>query len=274
MILGQLYYYQKKVEEFSDKLSAGLVSDIEIFSLPQVDSATFAGMGSHEIARTLKDMFSSFYLKALKENKLSFAVDFWGWLTSPLVDSKVALLPRTDYQRELVEWMKKGSSFDDFDALLLDGSLTTEEEDYACFYGLSVLRALTLFEPSAAESLLEEASISKIKESVKCSDKPQILVFCDNYVAPLFKNLNCEFAFISHDHEVNLKVAEEKIASNPSLSLVLLVGKDVAESLTLLQRKLSNELLVSALNLNEETGDVKDTFFDRLVKETLGVRLT
>ncbi len=274
MLSGQLYYYNAKVKEFGTHLASGNVSRLDILSVPKLENKDYEGVKPTEIARTVRDIFASNYKEILIDNELKFAVSFWESLTSPLKKISSKTEPQSDYQNDLIQWLENEMPSDGISHLLSSGVLATDDEDYACYYGLAVFNQLTLSQIDISDlDFLSSPSIASGPSNL--SSEPQMLVFCSSYIAPLFANLNAEILPVSSNAEINLAKAKEVMQDNQEIKLVLLIGQHDFESMDLLNKKLPKDIIVSSLDLEAgaDSSSSDATYFDKLVRDTLGVKL-
>jgi len=269
MLLGQLYYYDKCLAKIPSLIAENQFEEIEILGL-EFDIDEVFGLEKKEAARMLRDKFSISFLQILKENKLSFAHSFWGFLTSPTQTANTQLSPQTEYQTELVTWLEKGSVLDDLKSIIKSGQLATSEDGFAIYYGIHVLQTLTLADPNLSEIKSINKQESELNE---VEEKPQILVITDHHLAPLFTNINCVFQDINQSVEQNLHHAKQVLQKETQISLVLIVSLTPAATTTYqaLQHRLGNKVFVTSLDFSSQND--KNSYFDEIVKKTLGVRL-
>jgi len=267
MLLGQLYYFDKKLSTISEALSLGQFQDIELLGV-QIDPSQFEGQETSSAARTYRDAFSAGYVSVLRQNQLTFAEMFWSYLTSPVIPTSTVFQPRSEFQSELVQWLQSGASLHNVSHLVKMGQLTSEEEDFALYYGLRALSVLTV---ASSQATMLSAQTSS-QESAELSSTPQILVLTDTATAPLFVNINCTFVHISDSVEHNVQHTLDALNTSPEVKLVLIVSQSqsVQETLTQLQKKTDPSVFVTTLSFGN---DASSGYFDDLVRKTLGVKL-
>lgn len=272
MLLGQLYHYQKEIKNFEENLDPENVEKIDLCGVKNLDAGDFVGLKKEEIARLLKDKFSAGYAVVLQDNELNFASQFWAALTSPLKKAEIEVQAESDYQSSLVTWLDKETPFGEMESLLSAGSLSTDEEDYACCYGLGVLYELTKAQLQASDEDLFEDELVNSGEG-EIATESELLVLCSSYLAPLFTNLNADFDTISESFEVNLEKIKTKIAENSAIKLILLVGENLDEQVLHLEKKLPEGVMVSTISFEGGEDQEIGSYFEKLVGKTLGVRL-
>jgi len=268
MLLGQLYYFDKKLESVSQSLQAAEYDSIELMGVSSVDTEVFNGQDLATISRTFRDIFSGSYLQVLQENKLTFAAKFWGYLTSPITPTSTVLAPKSEFQGELLQWLQEGASLQNVSHLIKSGQLTSDEEDFALYYGLHALSVLSVSKQSAQHNI----NVDDAQETVELNQKSQILIVTDRAMAPLFTNINCIFTEITDSAEQNVKNTQQILLKNPEVSLILVVSDNssVAETVELLQKKVDPNIFVTTLSFSTDSAS---GYFDDLVRKTLGVKL-
>ena len=148
--------------------------------------------------------------------------------------------------------------------MLRAGELVVEEEDFALYYALRALHKLVGFENlvSGKTELTEEAQ-PEIMEATP------ILVVTEPRFFPLYKNLGIEYMHLIWPLDTLAKRVSEEVRDR-RYQMVLVDTQD-EEVLAVLSKKLRGEALVSGFSMEPaET----EGFFEKIVKDTLGVRLT
>jgi hypothetical protein len=276
MILGQLYYYHKVLDQFSFPVNLENIEKLEILGLSKVLKKNYEDLNEIEISRKIRDEFSANFPQILKENKLNFALNFWLELTSPIKnESDTKIKPNSDFQQKLLEWNLQGGKIEDIEELIRYANLLNQEEDLAIFYGIKVLYLLTKTSQNNLELKLNTSKTSKEVENL--SWQPEILVITKNFFSPLFININCQF-LLEKEEENNKDLTKkiEQVLNKPNnIKLILLVTLDPKkeEKIDWLQKYLAKEILVTSIELEKNNVSSDQTFFDKIVKKTLGVRL-
>lgn len=267
MNIGQLYYFAKKVEELKNLSLVDKLESIEIYGLNLQEINFPKSISNSELKNLIKDYFIPAYSQSLEENKLAFASKFWQKLTSPKKFSGSNPSPKTDYQIDLLNWLNSDQDFPKFLEIIQNGWLTTDLEDYTCFYGLLVIDFLT---HKLNEESQEINQFSKpLLDVNNLSSQSEILIFTEKKLSPIFQNFNCQTVLFGDDAEENLSSAQSILQKNPEIKLVLLTNNS-PETLALLEKRLPEDVLVAEISFNQEDSG----YFDNIVKKTLGVRLT
>lgn len=267
MFLGQLYFYDAQLADIDTPVTLDQLEGVEFVGLTPIRKEDYKGIGRHNWLTMIRDQFVDQYGLILQENQLSFAPWMWQRLTSPSESSEGIVSPKSAFQSELLEWMLKGARLEDVKHILVTGSLSDNQDDFALYYGLRVLYIFAEHTPELSEYEPVEAEIDRL--DVELSLTPQILVLGSQYLAPLFVNIQCEFQTPAITQEDILQQIQRVIQQNASIELVLIENAE-KETLTYLKKRLPESVLVSPLNL--EMG--QENFFDFIVKKTLGVRLS
>jgi hypothetical protein len=167
--------------------------------------------------------------------------------------------------------MQQGMDYADIPELLNFGKLSTEERDVALFYGIKVLFLLS--QQTSHEDVRGISIPNLTPPSKQLSEDPQMLVCSHPEFFPLFKNLNCISTGYQLEAELMSEAINEKLSIHPSISLVLLVDSSAEEQIDFIRKHTPHHILVSTLNLQTESFN-GPTFFDTIVRQTLGIRLT
>lgn len=271
MLLGQLYYYNKLLNSLSFPLTKEQLLHLELAGTPKLELNSLYHLSLNDLIRKLKDLFSYRYGQLLQQESLAFATQFWNNLVSATIPTeKTKLQPKTAFQQTLLSWQEKQFTLELIPELLKEGELTIDLEDFALFYGIKVLAILNQdilnTQLGSTEWQLPETTTTP----GSLSTKPNILVLTSEVYAPLFINLNCEYLPISEDLPELLKAVTQTITNNPEIKLIL-INSDNESIETYLHKYLTSDVLITTI---EFTKFAQDAFFDRLVRKTLGVRLT
>jgi hypothetical protein len=271
MLLGQLYHYDALLDKFEFPLTTDNAQELELLGLEKSSTQKPRQISNQELRLEIRDLFSRNYGRILLSNNLITSHNLWSQITSPYKVSKGDHpSDQTEFQTKLQTWIKEGVKWSEIDDLLVYGKLTTEESDVALYYGLKTLFLLSHEKPRQRPKVIQ---IPDLMEASDLSDNPQILICSHPEFFPLFKNLNCQTSNYLSDAEQMVYAIQEDLKSNPNISLVLIISPESENSIEYITKKLQSQVLVSTLDLQvEDLG--KDTFFDKIVKKTLGVRLS
>jgi hypothetical protein len=278
MLLGQLFHYIKVIDKITLPINETNFSEIDLAGVGSLNFEEYKNLSQAELQRKLRDVFSSFYIKYLEENKLDFAANFWKGLTSPTKFKSKKLNPSSDFQRQLLNWQSKDFVLSEFKNVVESGRIATDEQDVAIYYGLKVIQKLS---ENLEDKIVEFDSDLETDSTEGLKKEPQILIITESHKAPLFININCLFSPLqkSTDLKETLDEIQSDIEQNPSISLVLIDLEDSQKIINYLQKHLPSNILVTSLGLTEienmknQTKNNNQTFFDKVVKQTLGVRL-
>lgn len=279
MLLGQLFHYLKNIDKISTPINSAEMLSLELAGLKKEDYDNLKNLSTKDLQRKIRDLFSQKYKVFLQQNKLSFAYNFWLNLTSPKKTRQADFKPSSEFQEKLLDWQKNDFILKDLEKVLEVGKLALVEEDVAIFYGLTVIHKLSDENPKKTSSLgliPEPDSSQDSKKDLK--QHPQLLVLTQNYKFPLFTNLNGVCLTVKDETEEKevLDEIQAVIEQNQEISLILIDLLEAEKLIKYLQKNLPAGILVTSLGL-EKTAQVDDgnsqTFFDKIVKQTLGVRL-
>jgi vacuolar-type H+-ATPase subunit F/Vma7 len=270
MLLGQLYHYDKFLDTLESQNNIEQLQKTEILSL-DLNSNDFKGLDLSQLTQELRNQFSFSFGKVLEENNLNFANQFWKSVTSPFSSQENKISQSSEFQQKLSQWEKTSLDLEDLRMILKDGKYSTDVEDFALYYGLRVVYILSKFGQKNQENNFKPTS-KNLTEATAVNDNPEIVVICDSFEAPLFINLNCQFLPILEDHKLVLENLQKTLMANPEIKLVIIESLDSQDLIKILQRNIDSNILVTALDLKTKNNSEK-TFFDHLVKKTLGIRL-
>ena len=273
MFLGQLYYFEKELDKILISSSYSALLDIE---LAGVDPSFVAELrklnSSSQILLELKEIFIRGYESVLLNNGLKKSLDFWKWITSP-VNKVNGAVPQTEFQSNIVNWLRSGGGLMQLKhEILVEGRLCNQEQDFALFYGLHALYKINTFLAGTGEEVTTIPALSSQKHTVLEQDlleNPQILVIASTNIEPLVTNINCVFIRNSDDIETIKNNLSKAILDNPSLNLIL-VDSAHADLYNYIQKLKLENILTSQISFDDTT---ENSFFDNIVKQTLGIRL-
>jgi hypothetical protein len=264
MLLGQLYAYSNYLNSFPAEINQENVTSLQILGLDKADLEEISQLSSEALKVELKAKFSLNFQQCLLDNNLNLALKVWKVITSPLTDLQ---FPKTtnSYIKLVQEWEEQDFSKAMLSEVLLDGLLSNDENSYAVFYGLSVIHkfALTHHVNLGVEDEVEVEAKQEISPTT-------LAVICPSIYSPLFVNLGCIF-IPELNQEKLIKAVSEKMAENPQLSVILLVGQ-TENTWKVLNKEFPNlEIINMEWNIWEEK---EKGFFDELAMQSLGIRLS
>ncbi len=268
MILGQLYYFNKVLDNIKLPLTPESVANVELSGLPNQNPEDYRGMSSEDIARNLRDRFSRAYEQVLEGESLGFAYQYWKSLVSPLVDSGESLEPESDFQSQLISWQEKQFDLDILPEVLASGQFALSEEDFAVYYGVRALAVLSKLQERSKN--LDDLNVPEVRPAEDLAEKPEILVLTRELLSPLFVNLNCRYLPILEEYTDTLKSIEQVLNEEQEIQLILIDAKD-EKLVQFLQKRLPQGLLITSVQFENFSND---DFFDQIVRKTLGVKLT
>jgi hypothetical protein len=275
MIQGELYYYEKKLSDLNSGIETRDVSRIHILGVSPQFVTEHLNLSTQELKVSLRDEFSLAFLALLKDTPFSFALSFWERLISPKqsLQSSESVTPQTEFQVEVNNWIQR-YDFEELVEILRNGSYTSNEEDFAIYYALSVIYELSTSKQNVSHAASPQP-FSPFQTDDQLSLQPQILVVTDIAKSPLFKHISCEVLHVADEEPKKvLQHILDHLHHNPNVKLVL-IDKEVITSFTFeyIQKRLPEGILVTELNLNNLKLTSSQTFFDHLAKQTLGIKL-
>jgi len=218
MLLGQLYAYSNYLNSFPAEINQENVASLQILGLEKTDLEEISQLSSEALLAELKAKFSLNFQQILLDNNLHLALKVWQVITSPQNDLQ---FPKTSnsYLNLVQEWEEQDFARAMLPDVLLDGLLSTDENSYAVFYGLSVINKF------ASTHRIHLGVEDEVEVETKQEISPTTLaVICPSIYSPLFVNLGCIF-IPELNQEKLIKSVTEKILEHPQLSLILLVGQ-------------------------------------------------
>lgn len=267
MFLGQLYYYDAKLNQLPLAIEQNRLDLIDLCGVNMSD-ASLVGLNSHELSRKLKDLFSKNYIHVLEENNLFAIAAMWKSITSAHKQTQ-SFRPRTEYQISILDWAVDGYPIDKIMALVKEGQLVQDEDDLALYYGIKVLFELTtlslegIYQPS---QLSHEDIINDVADH-----EPTMIVVTNQRKSPLYQSVSC--TTILPQQDTNQMIANLKNTLSNLLSIqIILLDYQLDDSEFLLIAKAFPDILVSHFDI--ELLDSQSTgYFKTLAKKTLGIRL-
>ncbi len=277
MLLGQLFFYLKELDKIKKPITLESITAINLASISEFKKEDFKGLSETQIKRKIRDTFSDFYGNFLKTNKLKWSYTYWQKLTSPKTQkTSNGLVASSEFQTKLLSWEASEFNYQELSDILNLGKLATSQEDVAIYYGLKVMYIFSNLETKDTFGdfgiVAEEQNTNQTLE-----ENPEILVFTEPSHFPLFVNLNCEVEEIPGDVDPKeiLDIIQSFIEKSPSIELVLVDKENTGKLIPYLKRHLPANILVTELSFSSlaSGGGEDKTFFDKIVKKTLGVRL-
>lgn len=268
MLLGQLYYFNKVLDSIKFPLVPEIVPQIELSGLAKQSTENYKGMSSFYIARKIRDLFSKSYALVLDQESLGFASAYWNLLVSPLAKESQTPEPKTEFQSQLIAWQLAEFTISHLPSLLANGRLSVDNEDFAIFYGLRVLSVFSGIQDTFSQK--KDISIPEFKSVGEVVEKPEILVLTQDYLSPLFINLNCRYLALPDNAKIALQETQIILSQETTIKLVLVDSEDQI-LINYLQKHLPTNLLISSVQFRNYS---QGAFFDQIVRRTLGVKLT
>jgi vacuolar-type H+-ATPase subunit F/Vma7 len=284
MLNGQIYYYDKVLEQLPEVITNQDVEKVELMGVEKFNLADFFGLSVIEVKVKIRSVFQEKYLEFLKENKQLKAYSYWQNLISPfksLSDKKEGVKSFNKYENQYVRWTENNYNQDNLTELLKDGELESDELSLLLFYGLKVLNKFSIDVQSHNEqNFNNQLYLDKSKHTDTIHDSPdsQILVICSQIFAPLFLNINCKVLDFVDDRKMLLEKIKNVLEKTPTIEFILIAPDEYSKSEEIVifySKNLPNNLSIATLDLNIlEKKETNQTFFDHIVKKTLGVKLT
>jgi len=271
MLLGQLYYYNKVLNSLTFPLTKDQLLLLELAAVSKSELESLAHLSLMDLTQKLKDKFSHNYAQLLQQESLTFAYQFWLSLTSSqnLKDANLPK-PKTTFQQTLLTWQTSDFDLEALSELLKEGELTVNLEDFALFYGIKALAVLS-HEILTTKKLHTNLQLPEIAApELQLTTKSNILVLTSEIFFPLFVNLNCQCLLLSENLSELLQAITQVLSKNPEIKLIL-VDSDQEKIESYLHKNLPSDILVTTVKFSDFS---HDAFFDRIVRKTLGVRLT
>jgi hypothetical protein len=266
MLLGQLYAYSNYLNSFPAEINQENVTSLQILGLDKTDLEEISQLSSEALKVELKDKFCLNFQQILLDNNLHLALKVWQVITSPLANLQ---FPKTSnsYLKLVKEWEEQDFARAMLPDVLLDGLLSTDENSYAVYYGLSVIHKLASENHIKIDILLADELVHQ--EKLQEISSTTLAAICPSIYSPLFVNLGCIF-IPELNQEKLIKAVTEKLAEHPQISLILLVGQ-TENTWKVLTKEFPN---LDIINLEWNIWEEKEKgFFDELAMQSLGIRL-
>jgi hypothetical protein len=263
MLLGQLYYFEKKLESVKFQVENENIEKVEIIGIEVNTLKSLKGLPPSEIYSKLLVAFTQKYSEILLEEEMVMALETWNLIVNPYKSTHESF--KFPIFNKVNSWID-GNPGVTIDQLLVDIGISQEDEEFSIIYGLKVLKVLLGNDDIRSNSGYEGNNSKQINPDIES----KIVVVCRLAVSPLVTNLNCFFV----DSQLSdLQIIEEinsTLNKYPNISLIL-IEEDKFEYLrVVIKKRLENQLLIAPLDLQIEENS---GYFDNLVKKTLGVRL-
>ena len=275
MILGQLFYYNKKLDEITFPIEPDKVKDLALMGVAALNPDEIQAMSLVEVQRSIRDKFTSAFLDILKKNDSKFAFTFWENLISPLRNSQAKkslnLIPKTNFQKSLINWVNQDFDINFLEDLLKEAKYSTDETDFALYYALKVVSKLSsLNQKTKSDSLGSTNLKENLSDFANITTTSQIIVITQDYLSPLFTNLNCVYVPIANENRQTLENINFSLLENLEVKTILVNSSD-KKLFNFLKKHLTNNLFVAQLDLDNSESE---GFFDKITKKTLGIKLT
>lgn len=260
-MLGQLYFWEKKIDQLNKPWT---VSELLDLGLPGFEGLELSDMPSEaqEQARVITTAFINGYQTFLSDSDARKAAVAWKYLTSPYTVQEGGA-SEGEFWSNVYSWIVDRKK-ETLDTILADGLLSANESIYGFAFGLKVIHYFTEY------SELDQAEQSDRLLYQSLRDQSEILYYGSVSIDILFTNLNAQKVVLTDDYAFDATLIRSTLDAYPSISLVLVDAQDADDRVQFLQKKLPSGVLISSVQLqNQQVG-----FFDRLTRETLGIRLT
>lgn len=268
MILGQAFVYNKLLDKYQFPLPVVDIKNIELLGLRKLTGEEFSNLDQVQANQKLRDFFLEDFGKLLEEEELSFCFKFWQDLSSPITQSSFNFVPYSDFATKLLEWKQANYDIELLADILNEDLSAISQDDFVIYYGLRVLAKLN--GAVIIDSEYKEIDIDTTEDDSALEQIQEILVVADNNLAPLFININCQFLDFIPDIKLLLVEIKKCLKINTSLKILIIESYFEPEKIKFLQQNLP-ELLVTEFDTKTKASGV--SFFDDLVKSTLGVKL-
>jgi hypothetical protein len=270
MLLGQLLYFEKELGKLTINTTLQNLLDIEVASLDREFLISLQSeVDQSFILNQLKNHFIVNYKELLIQNELNKAVVVWNAITDHKITLEKGSYNPTLFQTQIHDWIQGGSSIHDLHTdILQSGKLSTDEQDFALYYGIHFLDTLLRVQqhdPETTDSPIVESSRPSFDDDF--SEDIELLVVGPNEFLPLFTNINIGFI---DSTTLNLGEKIDKFRlGNPAVKLIL-IDESLDTSTVQFKKETDSDLLISTIDFNSQPSV---GFFDNLVKKTLGIKL-
>lgn len=276
MLLGQLFFYSKELDKLLESGDIQLLKNTQILGIDSDYLKKPDLLAKNDVLKILVDFIET-YQVILKKESLQPSYNFWSTLVDPLKKDADLSKIKSDYLKQLYNWIETGSKLKELPELLSNGVLTTTEGEYSLYYGLNVVYTLnSLISSNSIDSIADLVnSFANDVQTHSFSETPQVIVISSLNNNPLFKNINF---FCLNTQDANHQSIAQQIKNitfqTPSISIILIDESYISNSKDLEKQikkvpELKNIFLIS-LKLSSFSND---NFFDEIVTSTLGVRL-
>jgi hypothetical protein len=263
MLLGQLYYFEKKLESVRFMVESNSLEGIEIIGVEKHFLKSLKGLTHKEIYTKILVNFSQAYTKILKAEEMQIALEIWKLITSPYKSPYKSNKSRIFYT--VNHWLD-GNENMTISELLNEIGITHEDDEFAIVYGLSVIKVLLGGNKTKSKLQMENTQGKNINPDIE----PKIIIVCDLAVSPFLTNLNCVFIDITLNQQGIVSSIMESISRYENISLILIEESRWEVISYQIKKYTDHQILIAPLNLRD---DQNIGYFDNLVKKTLGVRL-
>ncbi len=271
MLLGDIFYYDKELEKFPSELSSSTVANVNLLGLGELNPDDYYGMNDTEIRQAIKDHFINKFSQVLTQSSLPKAKAIWQELTSPFFKSNSQSTDYSEFQLDILDWIRGGEKDNELLELVNQTKTLTEEQDLVLGYALKVIYKLSSSNFSGTTTDLNQLKPGKFAEYT--SPEPQILILTEPQFFPLFTSQGCLTVAFVEDVKLLSQEIKKVLETHKSIELIM-IDTDHDNIVSYLQKDLGTHVFVTSFNL-ASTGNAGDqTFFDKIVKDTLGVRLT
>ena len=267
-MIGQLYYYDSQITSSVESINKGDINNVDILGVETADLEEVSQLSASERKRRVRDLFINNYSQYLVEEKMFRASQVWSNLVSP-TDMDSDKFSNQPFIRTIAEWMKEGSKFSELEEVVKYSFDVDSDDEFALYYGLKVVHELSKVTETDTEDIEQDAE----DKDGEYSADPEMLVVCQSHLAPLFINLNSEYQALAQDRDDNLSNIKAKLEANKSIKLILVISPEYLETVEYLDKRLDSEYVVSGIDLDGNDSGSSDTFFDKLARKTLGMRI-
>lgn len=265
MLLGQLYYFEKKLSDIQAALMSGNLTQLEIAGIEAKDLSELTVFRGGDLKLKLVSLFSGKYTELLAENNLQNALKTWKLIVSPYKSTSVPLSNFHLYYT-VSNWLNNTPQ-ENLGSLVEEIGIVFDEEEFAILYGLKVLETLADKEVQTNHTNTLGTDTASF---VVTGQEVQMLVICSAILSPFFVQLGCEYIDSGLAEDKILQLAMSAISQKDSINMVLIDSKNDVELISKMRKKVDSRIIIAPFqpNIKQDQG-----YFDSLVKQTLGVRL-